>query len=257
MITGLDQRLRLFTGRPGPTPAVFEGGSTVRGWANRHSDRDLYAILPEVHPPTGGDVRRVPCGEAPGWAYRLPVFTPDGIEDLQVWSAGQVEALLAAMGPGRLTAPGAAGGNLTNAEVDFLGRLWHGRAISGADGIAYWQRRLHASAAATVMAVRCLRLADNAIDDTLGQLETGDLRSATLAAARAYGFAVDAVLATAGEFSFSSKWRVRRIEHVRPSQFTLDEYWAVETMRDYHDDPGAWIETVLATCQTIAASIDL
>ena len=254
MITDLQERLRLFTSRPGVVPAVFEGGSTVRGWANRHSDRDLYAILPEVHAPTGGDVRRVPCGEAPGWAYRLPVFTPGGVEDLQVWSADQVEALLAAMGPDRVAA---AGGTLTNAEVDFLGRLWHGRAISGADGIAYWQRRLHACAAPAVMAARCLRLADNAIDDTLGQLETGDVRSATLAASRAYGFAVDAVLATAGEFSFSSKWRVRRIEHVRPSQFTIDEYWAVETMRDYHDDPEAWIETVLATCQTIAASIDL
>lgn len=256
MITDLDERLRLFTSRAGVAPAVFEGGSTVRGWANRHSDRDFYAILPEVHEPTDGDadVRRVACGEAPGSAYRLPVFTPDGIEDLQVWSAGQVEALLTAMGPDRL---GVAGDRLTNAEVDFLGRLWHGRAVSGADGVAYWQRRLHTSAAPAVMAARCLQLVDNAVEDTLGQLETGDVRSATLAAARAYGAAVDAVLATAGEFSFSSKWRVRRIEHVRPSQFTIDEYWAVETMRDYHDDPEDWIETVLATCQTIAASIDL
>jgi hypothetical protein len=123
--------------------------------------------------------------------------------------------------------------------------------------VASWQRRLHESAARQVMAARCLRLVDNAVDDALGQWEADDIRSATLAASRAYGFAVDAVLATAGEFSFSSKWRVRRMEHVRPAQLTVEDYWAVESMQDYHDDPQAWLERVLSSCQTLAASIEL
>ncbi|MGC5330428.1 hypothetical protein [Micromonospora sp. DT62] len=250
------QRLSLFNDHLPGDPTVFEGGSTVRGWANKHSDRDWYAILPTVHEPHAPDVRRVPCGEAPGWAYRLPVVTADGVVDTQIWSATQVECLVAAMALERLHG-GVAAGELSNAEVDFLGRLWHGRAISGEPEVASWQRRLRESAARQIMAARCLRLADNAIDDAVGQWEADDIRSATLAASRAYGFAVDAVLATAGEFSFSSKWRVRRIEHVRPSQFTVDDYWAVETMRDYHDDPQAWVERVLITCQTIAASIEL
>ncbi|MEV8537099.1 hypothetical protein [Streptomyces sp. NPDC051211] len=253
----LRRTLSVFAAELPQPPTVFEGGSTVRGWANQHSDLDLYAILPQVHEPADGLFTTIPCGAADGYFYRRTLEEGDAKGDLQVWRETQVEALLSAMDLTEVHENRAVGVSLTNYEVDFLGRLWHGRAVSSPDGVAEWQRRLHASDARQVMADRSLRLADNALEDAVGQLETGDTRSATLAAQRAHGHAVDAALAVCGEFSASSKWRARRVEEARPAPFTFDEYWAVETMRDYHEDPVAWIEDVLASCQTIAASIEL
>ncbi|WP_217548932.1 hypothetical protein [Streptomyces sp. GbtcB6] len=253
----LEQTLTVFaTDLPDP-PTVFEGGSTVRGWANQHSDRDLYAILPQVHEPADGLFTKIPCGAADGHFYRRALADGDDVGDLQVWRETQVESLFSAMHISEVHENRAVGVTLTNYEVDFLGRLWHGQPISGGDNVARWQRRLHASDARQVMADRCLRLSDNAVEDAVGQLETGDIKSATLATLRAHGHSVDAALAVCGEFSASSKWRARRVEEARPTQFTLDEYWAVETLRDYHKDPEAWIESVLVTCQNIAASIEL
>ncbi|WP_030816796.1 hypothetical protein [Streptomyces sp. NRRL F-2799] len=249
--------LSLFAADLPDPPTVFEGGSTVRGWANRHSDRDLYAILPHAGEPTDGLFTKIPCGVADGHFYRRALEDADANSDLQIWRVEQVESLMSAMHISEVHENRTAGVALTNYEIDFLGRLWHGRAISGHDEVARWQRYLHTSDARQVMADRNLRLADNATEDAVGQWETGDVRSATLATLRAYGHAVDAALAMCGEFSASSKWRARRVEEARPAQMDLDEYWAVETMRDYHKDPEAWVEDVLATCQTIAASIEL
>lgn len=238
-------------------PAVFEGGSTVRGWSNQHSDLDLYAILPQVREPADGEFTKIPCGAAEGHFYRRALVGGAVEGDLQVWHRVQVESLVAAMHISAVHESRVVGIALTNYEVDFLGRLWHGRAVSGGDEVAHWQRRLHASDARQVMADRSLRLADNAVVDAVGQLEADDVRSATLAALRAHGHAVDAALAVCGEFSASGKWRARRVEEARPAQFTPDEYWAVETLRDYHAQPVAWIENVLVICQNIAASVEL
>lgn len=252
----LTRALEVFAAELPEPPTVFEGGSTVRGWSNQHSDLDLYAILPEVREPADGEFTKIPCGAAGGHFYRRAlVGAVDG--DLQVWRRAQVVSLVTAMHISEVHESRVVGIALTNYEVDFLGRLWHGRALSGGDDVARWQQRLRASDARQVMADRSLRLADNAVVDAVGQLETDDVRSATLAVLRAHGHAVDAALAMCGEFSASSKWRARRVEEARPAQFTLDEYWAVETMRDYHADPVTWIEGVLVTCQNIAASVEL
>jgi hypothetical protein len=72
------------------------------------------------------------------------------------------------------------------------------------------------------------------------------------------GFAIDALLEGHGEYgSQSPKWRPNRFRAVSPSFLTFDDYWTLETMREYDiSAPANWIREVLTICQEISMRVE-
>jgi hypothetical protein len=106
------------------------------------------------------------------------------------------------------------------------------------------------------MVARSLDYLDLSTEDATGQLDNDDVESAVIAAKLAFGSAVDALLASHGEFGHNEKWRARRMRAVTPKELSFEDYWSVETMRDFDPaTPRSWVEQVLARCNRIATEV--
>jgi hypothetical protein len=109
------------------------------------------------------------------------------------------------------------------------------------------------------MVTRTLARADSFLEDAIGQLGAGDVESAVISAKMAFSHCVDALLESAGEYGFyTPKWRARRMRAVAPGAISFEDYWAIETMRGYDPaDPGAWVSSVVRTCQRLSMKIEV
>ena len=107
------------------------------------------------------------------------------------------------------------------------------------------------------MVTRSLGAAARAVEDSLGQLESGDLHSAVLSARRALGHTVDALLEERGQYgSQLSKWRPRRFQAANPASLPFAKYWELETMQGFDpDNPSKWVNEVLTLCQDLSMKI--
>ncbi|MFD9004291.1 hypothetical protein ACFV0T_25600 [Streptomyces sp. NPDC059582] len=235
--------------------AALVVGSSARGWNNTRSDHDVYVITSRGwDTPTSRPIP-VPL-DPPGVCSET--FHQDGRRwEVTYWLDGQIEQLLSKVSWAQYErAP--AGEVLTPREEVSLGRIANCLTLLGEDWITERRRRLADSAFQSLLVVRSLNLADDAAEDALGQLESGNTHSATLSARRAFGHAVDALLESHGEFgSHMPKWRPNRLRIVAPQFLPFERYWALETMRGYDDtDPKPWIREVLALCQDICLRVE-
>ncbi|MFB6838440.1 hypothetical protein [Streptomyces sp. NPDC056361] len=241
---------------PAGVLAAFVVGSAARGWHNARSDFDIYVVT-AVECATSADRPGSPVPLDPPYVTSEVFYRQDRRWEVTYWLESQIGQVLSkisweACEDGRITDE-----TLTRTEELLLAHLETCSPILGEDWIGRTRERLVNSAFRSFVVVRSLGATDDAVEDALGQLEAGDLESATISARLAFGHAVDALLEAEGEYgSHLPKWRAHRFRAAAPAGFPFDQYWQIETMQGYDPaDPRPWIKEVLTLCQDIAIRV--
>jgi hypothetical protein len=256
-LNGCIERLEHRSLLPADHLAVFCVGSVARGWANTNSDLDLTVVTSGPWHNRVGHSRSVPLQVG-----RVPVveFQDDGHRwQVKYWQDRQVDQMLEKVGWAQFEGNAGTAKALSEAEELFLERLVSCLPLSGAGWVESRRRQLKQSAFRAFVTTRSLVEADSAVEDALGQLAAQDLESAVLSARKAFGHSVDALLESSGSYgSRLPKWRARRFREVSPSALSFEEYWRVETMRDF--DPAApevWVRTVIDRCKSLSLDVEI
>jgi hypothetical protein len=241
---------------PPDSLAAFVVGSSARGWQNARSDFDIYVVTKNEWDSDTSASISMPLN--PPRARSETFFQDSRRWEVTYWVDSQFDQMLAKVSwdeYGRNTAPTEV---LTPREELVLSRLGNCLPVLGTAWIADCRKRLDASAFRSFVVVRSLGQADDAVEDALGQMESGHLEAATLSARRALGHAIDALLEGQGEYgSHMPKWRANRFKAVAPETLSFEEYWALETMQGYDPaDPRPWIKDVLTICQDISMRVE-
>jgi hypothetical protein len=239
---------------PATYQCVFVAGSLIRGWGNETSDVDIYIVTDSPWQSGSADPRPVQLRHG---LVPVEIHHMDGRRwDVEYWQTAQVDELLAKVSWEEVNRGGTSARQMSWLENDFLERVSYGAALDGADYLGELARRRDASAFRSLMVARSLDYLDLSTEDATGQLDNGDVESAVIAAKLAFGNAVDALLASHGEFGHNEKWRARRMRAVTPKELSFEDYWSVETMRDFDPaTPRSWVEQVLARCNRIATEV--
>ncbi|MFG2531015.1 hypothetical protein [Streptomyces sp. NPDC048516] len=241
---------------PDDAVAAFVVGSAARGWHNARSDFDIYVVTAaERHSETSNSM---PVPLDPPRVRSETFYEHDKRWEVTYWLDSQIDQMLAKVSWEVYEAGTVAEDVLSRREELWLGRLGNCLPLFGEEWVDRNRKRLVASAFRSFLVVRSLGDADDAVEDALGQLESGDLESATVSARIAFGHAIDALLEGAGEFgSHLPKWRPNRFKAAAPEALSFEDYWALETMRGYDPaDPRPWITDVLTICQDIAMRVE-
>jgi hypothetical protein len=240
---------------PEETLAAYVVGSTARGWDNGRSDCDICVVLSAREVPKAQDQLPVPLD--PPFVRSESFYEAGRRWEVTYWLDSQFDQMLAKVSWEAYEVEVIAGNVLTKREELALARLGNCLPLIDENWIENARRRLMDSAFRSFSVVRSLGDADIAVEDALGQMEAGDLHSATISARNAFGHAIDALLEGEGEFGGLSKWRANRFKAAAPSLISFEEYWAVETMQAYDPaDPRPWITDVLTICQDIAMRVE-
>jgi hypothetical protein len=255
VIEELERRLLL----PVEHLSVFCVGSVARGWANADSDYDLTVVTPGPWPAQAAGLRAVPVPLDPG---RVPIaaLSVGGRRwELKYWQDQQVDQMLAKVTWEQFEGSTSAVKALVETEELFLERLVSCLPLSGAAWVQARRRDLNATAFRAFVTTRSLAEADGAVEDAVGQLGAGDLDSAVLSARKALGHIVDALLECRGNYgSHLPKWRARRFREAAPKALSFQDYWALETMRDF--DPAApqlWVRRVVKLCKDLSMDVEI
>lgn len=237
--------------------AVLCVGSMARGWANETSDYDFNVVTRS--PWQGASARTVPVPLLPG-TVPTASFHVDGKRwEVKYWTDSQVDQMLAKVTWDQFEAGTTTAKVLIDAEELFLERLISCVTLSGAGWVRGRRQALDGSAFRAFVTSRSLAAADEAVEDALGQLGAQDEHSAVLSARKAFGHTVDALLESREAYgSRTPKWRARRFRDARPDELSYEDYWAMETMRDFDPDrPGAWVTSVVQRCRALALDVEI
>lgn len=236
--------------------AAFVVGSTARGWAHHTSDVDLVVVCGE---PFEDD--RTLRHDVPLEPDHLPVVAfqhADRRWEVKYWLDGQVDQLLAKVGWDRFGDDRTVGHRLAEVETLFLSRLRTCLPVSGRLWIERRRGQLDGSAFRSLLMMQALTDADEAAEDSVGQLAAGEAHGAVLSARNAFGYAVEALLISHGDYEANLKWRARRFRAAAPALLSFVDYWAIETMRDLEPDrPGEWVERVIELCKTVSMEVEV
>lgn len=243
---------------PDASRAVLLVGSAARGWDNPTSDYDISVVhVGEPWRGSGPDLQ-VPLEPA---ILPTEVIYVDGRRwELKYWLDGQVDQMLGKVSWAEFEKAGIATGLLMDQEEVFLERLVTCAPLLGEDWLRSRCEQLAESAFRAFVVTRSLDKADSSVEDALGQLAAGDVESAVLSARKAFEHAVDALLESLGEYGgyYIPKWRARRFRAATPEALSFDDYWAVETMRDFDPaDPRQWVERVVSTCKNLSLEVSI
>lgn len=241
---------------PAARSAVYVAGSLVRGWGNARSDLDVYVVTTDPWPGEASSVSHVSVSPP---TVPTHAFEVGGRRwDVEYWLERQVDALLDAVAWEAFESGRGSAASLSKHEIAFMQRLPFSLVVEGSEWVARRSREFDASAVKTMIAVEALYQLDLLAEDAVGMLAAGDTESAVLAARQAFGYAIEALLASHGEFNEQEKWRARRMASVAPGGITFGKYWEIETLHGFDPRaPGAWVEDVLRTCQKIATEVAL
>lgn len=241
---------------PANHDAVYLAGSLIRGWGNVTSDLDVYVVTGHLW--QGEATTSAPVSVAPGVIPVQAFYRGDRRWDVEYWLDGQVDELLGVVSWEAFESGRSSGRMLTPTEIAFIQRLGFSQVVVGEDWLRRRRQQFDESAIRTMIAASALDMLDHLTEDAIGMRDNGDCDSAVLAAHLALGFAVDALLASRGEFTEQAKWRARRLRAVAPPELPFDEYWELETMRSYdRQAPDKWVNEVLRLCQRIAEAVQL
>ncbi|WP_159053170.1 hypothetical protein [Streptomyces regalis] len=252
-LEGLESRRLL----PADHLAVLCVGSVARGWANDSSDYDFNIV---AHGPWHGpSVRTIPVPLRPASVPAVVEYVDGRRWEIKYWVDVQVDQMLAKVAWDRFEEGASTARALTDAEELFLERLATCLTLSGTSWVRSRRQELGETAFRAFVTARSLAEADSSIEDALGQLAADDVDSAVLSARKAFGHVVDALLESHGAYgSPIPKWRARRLREVRPSQLPYQEYWAVETMRDFDPRaPDAWVTRTVQRCRDLSIEVEI
>ncbi|WP_328332141.1 MULTISPECIES: nucleotidyltransferase domain-containing protein [unclassified Streptomyces] len=257
----IGQILETLRGRqlvPDTCQAAFVVGSAARGWGNKKSDIDIYVV--STAPWSGADSIGVSVPLRPPVVQWHTFYADNRGCDLAYWLDDQVDQMIAKVSWAEFDQVRASSGDaLVWREEIFLERVMTCLPLFGADWVARRRAEIDASAFRSILVTRSLGQADRAVEDTLGQLEDGDLNSAVLSARIVLGHTVDALLEERGQYGSSiPKWRTRRFLAADPATLSFAQYWDLETMREFDPgDPSKWINEVLTLCQDLSLKIEV
>lgn len=239
---------------PAGTLAAFVVGSAARGWHNARSDFDIYVVSEDAESVAGGGM---PLRPNPPQLHTVDFYDENRKWEITYWTQSQVDQALAKVAWPVFESGDSAGDTLTLYEELLLARLDTCIPVVGDAWIQLSRRRLAESAFSARVVVRSLGAADDAVEDALGQLEAGDLESATISARVAFRHVVDALLESYGEYgSHLLKWQPNRVRAVAPAEIGFSDYWRIETMQGYDiRNPGPWIVNVLTLSQDLAMRV--
>lgn len=241
---------------PAETLAAYVVGSTARGWDNERSDFDIYVVLDASELPSAPNTLPMPLDPP---FIRSEVFFITGKRwEVTYWLSSQIDQILSKVSWEAYEAGTIAETTLVKKEELSLARLGNCLPLIGEDWIDKARKKLAESAFRSFTVVRSLVMADDAVEDALGQMEAGDLHSATMSARIAFGHSIDALLDGEGEYgSHTPKWRPNRFKAAAPSAISFQDYWEIETMQECDPaDPRPWITKVLTICQDIAMRVE-
>lgn len=224
---------------------AFLSGSVAYGWDSSTSDIDVHVVTDLSVDRRGRRLAEV-IGQMIGreWDidYRDRLSTDQLLESLswERYRSGDAAALL------------------TDDDLQFVARLWHGAPLTNAVMFDSVQQRLKASAARWVVTEWYLDHYDHSALDVQGQIEAGDNISAVMSAREAIRCVAAAALAGAGELPVDQKWRARQMREANPGPLPFTQYWRIETMADYtEEDPAQWARETIYRCQKVVESIVL
>lgn len=235
---------------------IYNAGSLVLGWGNDTSDADYFVITEE---PWAGETSNAnPTSADPGFVPSLAAYIGDRRVDVEYWQDRQVDQIIGNVSWQQFDNLKATD-LVTSHDFEVLQRIGHARALRGAEWLEARRSQVAKSALRAIGVGRNFNYADIFLEDAAGQLKAGDLRSATLSARIAFGYAVDGLLFSAGAVGGNTpanKWRARHLAEIDQDIIPFDEYWAIETMRDYEDaHAAAWIEETILTCRRICLEV--
>ncbi|WP_327035182.1 nucleotidyltransferase domain-containing protein [Micromonospora ureilytica] len=241
---------------PSSTRCVFVTGSLARGWVHETSDIDLVVVSAE--PFEDDRLAEITVVLEPD-SLGLAAFTHEGRRgEVKYWLDTQVDQLFGKVSRKAFDEDQRIGSRLTEVEEFFLGRLGTCIPILGEDWLLRRQQDLQESAFQRFMIMQALNNSDRAADAAFGLLASGEADGAVLAARQAFGWSMEALLINHGEYSVDMKWRPRRMRVAAPSLVSYEQYWSIETMREYStQNPGEWVETVVDLCKELSMEIEV
>jgi hypothetical protein len=242
---------------PADLLSVFCVGSAARGWANESSDNNFYVLSREPWRHEQMSVKPAPLDPP---TIPVHVTYADGkCWKLKYWTAAQVDQMLGKVSRTRFAARTGDGSPLAEIEELFLERVLTGLPVTGEDWLADCRRRVEAGAFRAFTVTRSLAGMGREARAAGQALAADDVHRAVLAAHSAFGWSVDAVLESHGDFgAYTPKWRARRMREVSSPILPFERYWELETMAGLDPDrPAAWVGEVLAHCEMVAVSINV
>lgn len=234
--------------------AVFIGGSVARGWNNPLSDIDFYVVVPEPWASETADHVTVPL--TPN-RIATEAFDVDGRRwEVRYWLSSQMEQVLEKISWDDFDGGVVPGYKLNHLEETLLERIGKGLPLAGQSWIEEKRQVISESALRAITVTRELGASDDLIEDALGQLQNKDVPSAVLSARSAFGHSVNALLASAGDYDGTDKWRSRRMRAVNPEWLPYDLYWEIETMRRLDpQSPEDWVIDVCRLCKRLSRKL--
>lgn len=249
--------LRAYDLVPQDVRAVLCVGSHARGWSNPTSDVDLciFTEAPVRHLP-GLRTVEVPLDDP--MVGVLEFESGDVRYEAAYWTESQVQAMLDKVGWERWERSEVSLKALTDPEELLLERLSTGVALLGDPWRQDFAAALEDSAYRAFITTRSVAECEGKLEDAYGLLKVDDVPSATLAVRMALAAAVSAKLDSEGVFGTRSpKWLARRVQLAQLSDLTFEDYWALDSMAGYHDDPREWIGKVIRYCERLTMATEL
>ncbi|RKR91080.1 hypothetical protein BDK92_5468 [Micromonospora pisi] len=241
---------------PADCRAAFVVGSFARGWANASSDVDMYLVCDQAWRSATNGVEYLPL--EPAEVATEVVHVGGQRWELKYWLEAQVDQMIDKVSWASFETGLPTGQILTTWEEEFVERMLTCRPLTGEDWVLRQRAKITSSAFRAFVVADCLSNADDCLEDVMGQLASGDVESALLSVRLGFGHAVDALLASQGEYGRAPKWRARRVREVNPPLLPFERYWAVETMRAFDPaEPRQWIQEIADLCKSLSMEVEI
>ncbi|MFE3944080.1 hypothetical protein ACFXPV_19705 [Streptomyces sp. NPDC059118] len=201
--------------------AVCVTGSTAAGWGNTFSDIDMYAFADgDLDLPVDETMETWQSSDPSGvrWTIWMGAYGDQRV-DLRVWPTDTLATVLASYLEKEVEFC-----NTGDFLQDFVYRLSIGVPLKNEAFFKEMSDLLHGSSYARALARFLKADAENCLTDVMGQLDSGDYKTARVSAGLAAGFMTDAALALSGELCRRKKWLLRRLESTPQSGIGVDEY---------------------------------
>ncbi|MGW0832958.1 hypothetical protein [Streptomyces prunicolor] len=196
-------------------------GSTAAGWGNTFSDIDMYAFSDtDLDLPVDPTMETWKSSDPSGvrWTIWMGAYGDQRV-DLRVWPTVTLTTVLASYLEKEVEFC-----NTGDFLQDFVYRLSIGVPLKN-DAFFKEMRDLLDSSSYSRALARFLKAdAENCLTDVMGQLDSGDYKSARVSAGLAAGFLTDAALVRSGELCRRKKWLLRRLESTPQCGIGVDEY---------------------------------
>jgi predicted nucleotidyltransferase len=202
-------------------------GSLVEGLGNISSDVDIFVAI-------SGPLDGVALTRR-GADHGISATVVDGVRyDVEIWPEIDISRLADKLTSLPVHDPKRNNLHfLTYWESEFIHRLFVGVPLVDPMSFETIRAGFDKQRFATFLTDTAIRRVDDAFDDSIGMLRSGQTQMAALRARDAAGFAVDAYLYSAGVTNDKTKFRIakltRLIERGEASQSMLDSLWNLES----------------------------